>query len=1150
MMLALLASVPSIVLGKAVSESGRKLPLAYDVDVAVVGGGTGAVAAAVAAAKTGASVFLAAPRPYLGEDLCAPLRLWLEPGEQPRSDLEKELFADPKTERGLPFAYRADRTSALRHPDTEPPSVLTDGRWGTAFTESVQYDGDVTIVADLGKRRALREGRLYFFQGNHDYEVAQVILSVSDDGRKWTETARLRNSKLGKGSWVEKALMVQAPLAMSTRYVKFDIRKGPRAHRMLLGEIQLFPRAVNEKPDTRPLVIPPMQIKRVLEQALVKAGVHFLYSSYATELLTDTDNRPAGIVIANRAGRQAVRAKTIVDATDRAWLARLAGAEFAPYPPGEQAFLRTVIGGKPRRGPGLSHRLISLRRPVGGEAPAAYGSGGFGQTVQRTNAAMKLTFPELIEYTLRLPMPNGSFAAFAGAEQRARDFTFQPDALEASESLFQVPPDPMHGTASLRGDWPGAGRADLGWFRPAGHQYLYVLGPCADVPRAAAAALMRPLESMRMGARIGKAAASDAGRRAALSGVKLRGTPPATPAEPGDGCEALHGMRPSVPAKAWIGTEARSLPVFGQYDVVVVGGGTSGAPAAIGAARQGARTLVIEYLTLLGGVGTVGEIGIYCAGYRKGFTEEVDKGVAAVGGPSYTVSKAEWWRRAIRKAGGDIWFGTLGCGAFVDHGKVRGVVVATPQGRGVVLAGTVVDATGNGDIAVAAGATPLYVGAESVAMQGAGLPPHGIGAAYINTDWTFVDETDMIDVRSAFMAAKQRYRAAWDLGQLIDTRERRRVLGDYVLSPLDIVNHRVFPDTVGISQGGRLDKHGFTIHPYYYINNYHGGLSYTPYRCLLPRGLDGILVVGLAVSAHQDAIPSIRMQPCMQNLGYAAGCAAAMAARLDGRTRAIDVHRLQKQLLAEHCLTPRAASGQDTYPLPDDLVRKAVAVLAEKDYSKLGIVMAAWKRARPLLRTACGNAPAAEGRLRCAHVLGMLGDPTGFDLLAEKVRSTQQFDTKKIDTYFPCITWLDSYIIALGRTCDRRATPIVLEKLALLGKGPGSGVSHYRAVCEALEQLGDPRAAEPLAHLLERAGLAGRAVTPEQENTGAIRGKGGIRNLVVARTLYRCGDWKGIGRKVLEVYARDQRGVFARHARAVLALKPGAPTRPAGWTGE
>ena len=68
---------------RAVSQSSRDIPVAYDVDVVVVGGTSGGVAAAVEAAQNGAKVFLAAQRPYLGADLCATYRLWLEPGEVP-----------------------------------------------------------------------------------------------------------------------------------------------------------------------------------------------------------------------------------------------------------------------------------------------------------------------------------------------------------------------------------------------------------------------------------------------------------------------------------------------------------------------------------------------------------------------------------------------------------------------------------------------------------------------------------------------------------------------------------------------------------------------------------------------------------------------------------------------------------------------------------------------------------------------------------------------------------------------------------------------------------------------------------------------------------------------------------------------------------
>ena len=105
---------------KVVNESARDIPLTYDVDVVVVGGSSAGVAAAVEAAESGAKVFLAAPRPYLGEDLCATYRLWLEEGEEPESDLAKELFetpggADMVGLKSVDFTYRADKPSADLH---------------------------------------------------------------------------------------------------------------------------------------------------------------------------------------------------------------------------------------------------------------------------------------------------------------------------------------------------------------------------------------------------------------------------------------------------------------------------------------------------------------------------------------------------------------------------------------------------------------------------------------------------------------------------------------------------------------------------------------------------------------------------------------------------------------------------------------------------------------------------------------------------------------------------------------------------------------------------------------------------------------------------------------------------------------------------
>ncbi len=117
------------------------------------------------------------------------------------------------------------------------------------------------------------------------------------------------------------------------------------------------------------------------------------------------------------------------------------------------------------------------------------------------------------------------------------------------------------------------------------------------------------------------------------------------------------------------------LPVTEEYDIVITGGGTAGTSAAISAARHGMKVLVLEYLDGLGGMGTMGMIGRYWDGYREGFTKEIDEGVARMGPINHQQQekrkdewfvewKKEWFRREIKKAGGEIWFGAIGCGAF------------------------------------------------------------------------------------------------------------------------------------------------------------------------------------------------------------------------------------------------------------------------------------------------------------------------------------------------------------------------------------------------------------------------------------------------------------------------------------------------------
>ena len=133
-------------------------------------------------------------------------------------------------------------------------------------------------------------------------------------------------------------------------------------------------------------------------------------------------------------------------------------------------------------------------------------------------------------------------------------------------------------------------------------------------------------------------------------------------------------------------------------------------------------------------------------------------------------------------------------------------------------------------------------------------------------------------------------------------------------------------------------------------------------------------------------------------------------------------------------------------------------------------------------------------------------------------------------------TPVDALIVALGSTRDERALPPILRKLDTLDAE--TTLSHHRAVAIALERIGSPAAAEPLARLLEKPGMRGHAMTSLEPQHNANREKrrrtGPLREIVLARALYRCGDHQGLGERILREYAADIRGLFSRHAQAVL----------------
>jgi hypothetical protein len=332
-----------------------------------------------------------------------------------------------------------------------------------------------------------------------------------------------------------------------------------------------------------------------------------------------------------------------------------------------------------------------------------------------------------------------------------------------------------------------------------------------------------------------------------------------------------------------------------------------------------------------------------------------------------------------------------------------------------------------------------------------------------------------------------------------------------------------------------------------------------PYRCLLPKGLDGILVVGLGASAERDAMTLVRMQPDLQNQGYAAGMAAAMAAKLDGRSREVDIKKVQQQMSNEGVLEPRVIHDRDSYPMIESVIRRAIdnvrqlsrqhdqsGSIVSESMKALAVIMAHPKKSIPFLRDAYEHTSIQNGRINYAKILALLEDCTGVPTLIAEVDARTEWDEgypytsgRDVGNVF---SDLDRLIIALGYSRNSKALKPLLRKTAILE--PSTVLSHYKAVALALRQLRNPQAVPLLVKLLEKPELTGHAITNPLETENGGTGLSprrsfdqlntAFKEVIIAATLYQCGDYQKMGRKILEQYSQDVNGHFASYAQAIL----------------
>lgn len=386
-------------------------------------------------------------------------------------------------------------------------------------------------------------------------------------------------------------------------------------------------------------------------------------------------------------------------------------------------------------------------------------------------------------------------------------------------------------------------------------------------------------------------------------------------------------------------SERIETKVLKEYDVCVCGGGFAGISAALASARCGKRTVLFEKEYMLGGLGTAGLVTIYlplCDGMGHqvsfGIAEELLKlsilhgaegrypenwltedGIRDEKSPRYEVQYnpqlfAILAEKLLLSEGVDIMYGTYAVGVDMKDSKIEHIITENKSGRLAYKVGSVVDATGDCDIAKLSGAPTktfsqgnvlaawyYFVGRDGYKLNMLGpcdipdeerreeeVPEPLLNRRFTGLDGTELSEQVCLSHASTYNDFLKRRREdstvfPTTIATIPQIRMTRRIAGEYELSNNESFVR--FSDSVGMVSNWRR----------------RGPIYEVPFGTLYSKEVKNLICAGRCTSVNDVMWDIMRVIPCCSVTGQAAGTAAAMSSDFS----TLDVGALQDRLVRD-----------------------------------------------------------------------------------------------------------------------------------------------------------------------------------------------------------------------------------------------------------